>query len=237
LAGLEIIGAGFGRTGTTSLKHALEYLGYRCYHMEEVARNYEQGHIEFWRDKYNGEKERSYDDVFKKYRATVDFPACTYYRDLMAAYPDAKVLLSVRDSEGWWKSFDKLMRVNASMRWLIFIPPVRRFYRLVGQLKQEVFGGEPDRDRYIRVYEEHNAKVQAEVPPEKLLVWDVKDGWEPICEWLGVDVPEIPFPHSNAGMDDIKAKIRAGALGFFLKPFGYKPEKAWDNPKERAVKR
>ncbi len=237
MAGLEVIGAGFGRTGTTSLKHALEILGYPCYHMEEVAKHNERGHVQFWYEKYTGESARPYDEIFAHYRATVDFPACTYYRELMEVYPDARVLLSVRDSEGWWKSFEALLKTNYTMRYFFFIPPVRRFYKLVLRLQDKVFDGPLDKARYIKRYESHNAEVQATVPPEKLLVWNVKEGWEPLCEWLGEPVPDLPFPHSNAGMADIKAKMWSAILGFFLKPFGYRPEKAWERSADQAAGR
>jgi hypothetical protein len=219
LAGLEIIGAGFGRTGTTSLKRALEHLGYKCYHMEEVPRNLDHGHLEHWYDKYEGKPGLPFEEVFERYTATVDFPGCTYYRELMDVYPDAKVLLSVRDSESWWKSFDALMKTNESMRYLFFMPKIHKFYRMVLRLQNVVFGGRPDKDLYIRVYEQHNADAQANVPPEKLLVFNVKEGWEPLCRFLGKPVPEIPFPHANAGMDDIKAKIRKAIFRSFTQPF------------------
>ena len=219
MAGLEIIGAGYGRTGTTSLKHALEHLGYRCYHMEEVAKNYDRGHIQHWHDKYSGEPGRPYDEIFQEYSATVDFPACTFYRELMEAYPDARVLLSVRDSEGWWKSFEALIKTSHTTRYFFFIPPMRKFYKMVRKLQENVFDSLLDKETYIRRFEAHNAEVQETVPAEKLLVYSVKEGWEPLCTWLDKPIPDIPFPHSNAGMDDVRAKIRAGVVQFLKNPF------------------
>ncbi len=223
MAGLEIIGAGYGRTGTTSLKQALEYLGYRCYHMEEVMKQYNHNHVQHWDDKYSGKPGRPYDEIFERYTATVDFPACSFYRELMEAYPDARVLLSVRDSEGWWKSFLALMQTSATTRYFFFIRPMRKFYKMVQKLQQYVFNGPPNKETYIRRFEAHNEEVQASVPAEKLLVYNVKEGWEPLCTWLDKPVPDIPFPHSNAGMDDVKAKIRAGVWQFLMQPFRGRP--------------
>ncbi len=220
---LEIIGAGYGRTGTTSLKQALEILGYPCYHMEEVAKRHAGGHIQHWDDKFSGKQGMPWDTLFEGFTATVDFPACSFYRELMEAYPDARVLLSVRDAEGWWKSFSALMRTSATTRYFFFIPPMRRFYAMTRKLQQYVFGGPLEKEAYIRRYEAHNAEVKGAVPADRLLVYDVKQGWRPLCAWLGKPVPEVPFPHANAGMDDVKAKIRDGAIQFFLGPFGRRP--------------
>ena len=220
MAGLEIIGAGFGRTGTTSLKQALEHLGYPCYHMEEVVKHYDRGHVQHWDDKFSGEPGRPYDEIFEQYTATVDFPACSFYRELMEAYPDARVLLSVRDSEAWWKSFEALMKTAGTTRYFFVVPPMRRFYKMILKLQQYVFGGPLGKESYIQSYETHNAEVITKVPAEKLLVYNVKEGWEPLCKWLEVSVPDIPFPHANAGMDDVKAKIRGAVVQFLMKPFG-----------------
>ena len=138
-----VIGAGYGRTGTTSLKLALEDLGYPCYHMEEVMKNYRRGHIEQWTELFNERAVPDWADLFEGYEATVDFPACVYYRELMQAFPDAVVLLSVRDSEGWWKSFSPLARLALNTRFLSFLPMFRSFSKLSRSLFESFF----DRDR------------------------------------------------------------------------------------------
>jgi hypothetical protein len=97
---MKVIGAGFGRTGTTSLKQALEYLGYPCYHMEEVLNNFDRGDVHRWNAFLTGKSRMDWVQLFKEYEATVDFPACIYYRELMEVFPDAVVILTVRDSEG-----------------------------------------------------------------------------------------------------------------------------------------
>jgi hypothetical protein len=140
---LEVIGSGFGRTGTASLKRALETLGFGpCHHMEEVMANPEQ--VTRWEAYVAGEPVR-WDDVFDGYRSQVDWPGAHVWRELAQAYPDAKVIHSVRPEDAWWKSFSA-----------------------------------------------------AALPPERLLVFDVTEGWEPLCAFLGVPVPDAPFPHVNS---------------------------------------
>ena len=180
---LKVIGAGFGRTGTTSIKAALEQLGFdQCYHMQEVIKN--PSHVAIWNAAVAG-KPVDWDALFAGYQATVDWPACDFTQELMAKYPDAKVLLTVRDPE------KKLIRR--------LVPPMRRFLALNQEMIwQKDFGGRfEDRQHAIAVFNQHNEAIKRLVPAEKLLVYDVKEGWEPLCHFLGVPVPTTPFPHLN----------------------------------------
>jgi len=197
---MQIIGAGFGRTGTTSIKKALEDLGFGpCYHMQEVIKN--PAHVSFWRSA----RSRSREDwlrVFAPYRSSLDYPVCLVYRELMEIYPDAKVLLTVRDPEKWYESTLKtIYRVSnlipAWQRYMLW--PVARFYDMANLvIWNGVFEGRfEERDFAIRKYHEHIEQVKAAVPPEKLLVFDVQQGWEPLCTFLDVPVPDRPFPHLN----------------------------------------
>ena len=198
---LKVIGAGFGRTGTTSLKAALERLIGPCYHMMEVFSRPE--HIAFWEGAHRGEP-IEWDDVFGAYRAAVDWPSCTFYQELMARYPEARVVLSVRDPERWYGSaLNTIYTVNKQRppaSWLFAaIPKVRRFVRMNDAvIWQGTFGGKfEDKAHAVRVYNAHIEEVKRTVPPEKLLVFDVKEGWEPLCAFFGVPVPDGPFPHLN----------------------------------------
>jgi hypothetical protein len=192
-----------------SLKVALEALGFSpCYHMTEVFAHPE--HAAFWISAWRGEP-ADWDGVLGGYEAAVDWPACTFYEELMERHPDAKVILSVRDPERWYESVR-----NTIYELSVVIPrhPIYRIgYKLVSFF---VFRGPGNRnladaiiwqgtfdDRFedkhhaIEVFERHDAEVQRRVPKDRLLVYDVKAGWGPLCEFLGVEEPEEPFPRTN----------------------------------------
>ncbi len=203
---LQVISAGFGRTGTTSLKAALEKLGFsRCYHMMEVFGR--PDHIPLWLDANEG-KPVDWEGLFSGYQAAVDWPSCTFYRELMQSYPEAKVVLSVRDPERWYESalntVYTMKRQRPPASWLFAaIPQVRRFVRMVDTVVwRGTFGGRFEDKAYaIGVFNAHIEEVKRTVPPEKLLIFDVKEGWKPLCAFLGVPVPEEPFPHLNDRAD------------------------------------
>ena len=199
---LKVIGAGFGRTGTASLKAALEELGFdKCYHMQEVFRN--PTHASIWRAAAEG-KPVDWDALLEGYQATVDWPGCTFYQELMERYPDAKVLLNVRDPDAWYKSMtDTVYRVSRPSfpRSLVplVVPPLRRLIRMVKTLIwQNTFDNRfEDKVYALKVFNDHIAEVKRTVPAEKLLVYEVKEGWEPLCAFLEVSVPDKPFPRLN----------------------------------------
>lgn len=218
---LQVIGAGFGRTGTASLKAALELLGFGpCYHMFEFMEHPE--HARHWELALAG-KPVPWDELFRGYQATVDWPGCTFYQELMAASPDAKVVLSVRDPERWYESARKTIftapRGNPKMLLQLLTTPrmwrsVRFVYRL---LHLRTFGRkEQDSAHATAVFAAHNEAVRRTVPPERLLVYEVKEGWEPLCRFLGVPVPPVPFPHVNDAetfQENMQARFRSRAKG------------------------
>jgi hypothetical protein len=204
--GMQIIGAGFGRTGTVSLKQAFEHLGYSCYHMQEVMKAYDRGHVERWNAAIRGENV-DWHALFDGFEATVDFPACVFYRELMEAFPDAVVVLSVRDPERWWNSYSKLLRLVKTASWFNFVPMFREFSAMNVAMVDRVFGGSLDKDDSIARYLRHVDEVKATVPAKRLLVYSVTEGWEPLCEFLGHPVPPRPFPHANAGVAELRAQI------------------------------
>ena len=204
---MKVIGAGYGRTGTVSIQQALEHLGYPCYHMQEVMKAYGRGHIEFWDKALTGHTDTDWAGLFAGYEATVDFPACVFYKELMDAFPDAVVLLSIRDPERWWVSFSKLLRLVTKARYFGFVPMFRKFAAMNLHLVEYVFDGIPDKDRAIDCYLRHIETVKATVPEHRLLVYRVSEGWEPLCRLLDKPVPDIPFPHANAGIGELRKKI------------------------------
>jgi len=195
---LKLIGAGLGRTGTLSLKAALERIGYGpCFHMIEVLTAPERGR-QWLEQTWSGIHD--WDAIFRGYRATVDWPAAAFWRELVERYPDAKVLLSLRDADRWYDSV-----MNTIYPVMTQGPPerapkiLRDFHEMVYDLIFErTFEGRlGERAHAKRVFEEHNQAVIASLPASRLLVYQAGDGWEPICRFLEVPVPEDDFPHLN----------------------------------------
>jgi Sulfotransferase domain len=194
---LAVIGAGFGRTGTLSLRDALERLGLGpCYHMYEVMQNPE--HVGFWQRAVDGEAVE-WDELLASYGSAVDWPVCSFWAELAAHYPEAKVILTVRDPGRWFESawstiFARMARPVAEDDEV-----VRRRARMQRELIVErSFGGDIEDPEHVQgVYLRHIEQVKRNVAPERLLVYDVKDGWAPLCRFLGLAVPDEPFPHVN----------------------------------------
>lgn len=209
---LQVIGAGFGRTGTSSLKIALEQLGFgRCYHFRNMLADW---HVPRWNAILDGAN-ADWDGLFRGYGSTADFPAAAYYRELASAYPAAKVILSNRDPEDWYRSTrDTLQPLRRALpTWL---PPFGLIAKVTDKLLwQGAFEGRfDDREYMIGRYARHLAEVRAAIPAERLLVFDVREGWEPLCAFLDVPVPAAPFPRVNdaAHMRRIVGLIRAGNI-------------------------
>ncbi|MGI3186254.1 sulfotransferase family protein [Nioella aestuarii] len=197
---LEIIGAGFGRTGTESLKRALEMLGFGpCHHMHEVMARPELN--QKWRAIAAG-ADPDWDQVFQGFRATVDWPSTHYWDVLADHYPEAKIILSVRDSESWFNSMQ-----NTILPVLRDSTDPESFGTAV--IRAQVFTGRlDDRDHIIGVYEDHIARVKATIPSERLLTYELGSGWGPLCAFLGCEAPSEPYPSGNRP-DQFHEKIAA----------------------------
>lgn len=199
---LQVIGAGFGRTGTLTLKLALETLGFApCHHMVEVLANPDQ--LPFWNRAVNGEA-MDWEEVYGGYKATVDWPGCHFYAELAERYPDAKVILSKRDPERWYESMSETILKSMAMMGLDSVDAIpedspMRFGAHI--ITRQTFGGNFGKDNVIAAFERHNAEVQRRIPPERLLVFEAREGWEPLCAFLGVPVPDEPFPRTNSKGD------------------------------------
>jgi hypothetical protein len=201
---LQIIGAGFGRTGTYSLKVALEMLGYdKCYHMSEVFEHPEDAAV--WEASARGEQV-DWDALFEDYAAGVDWPVAAFWRELMAHYPEAKIILTVRDANSWYESASKTIFANMTRE----VPPqaplaVRQVVRMINELVAvKGFGGNlTNREHMIRIYHQHNEEVKRGVPAGRLLVFDTKEGWEPLCRFLGKPVPQVEYPRTNTSEEFI----------------------------------
>ncbi len=186
------------------MKKALEILGYDpCYHMNEVVRN---GHVNFWL-KVANKQPYDFDEAFasngKVFTAGVDVPSSLYWKEQLARYPNAKVLLTIRDPEKWYKScYDTVFQTipgNARCNWPKQLACwVIGFGRMNYELfTRDFFHFDYSKENCIKCYNEHNAKVIRECPKEKLLVYEVGEGWEPLCTFLNKPIPSVPFPHVN----------------------------------------
>jgi hypothetical protein len=230
---LRVVGAGLPRTGTTSLKGALErLLGAPCYHMIELMDRFEQAPT--WRDAVCG-RSPDWDTFLAGYAAAVDWPAAWLWRELAAANPDAVVLLSQRDSrEAWFHSMDKtvLARVREIRAdragpagdsegvippFMAAATPEQRlaFGEMFELIGDAAFPDPDDPDAVMALYDRHLAEVRAEIPADRLLEWRPGDDWEPLCAVLGVPVPGEPFPHRNT-----TAEFHAIAAGYQPRPPG-----------------
>jgi len=198
---IEVVGAGFGRTGTTSLKIALEKLGFdKCYHMFEVRAHPE--HVPLWAAAHRGEKV-DWDALFAGYRATVDWPSCNLWRELAAFYPEAKVILTTRDPERWYESIMNTIYPSSMDAASSTDPTARAFGTwAVEIIWNRVFDGRmQDKAHVLDVLRRHEADVRASVPAGRLLVFDAAQGWAPLCRFLGKPVPEEPYPRLNTTDD------------------------------------
>ncbi|MFI6577877.1 sulfotransferase family protein [Nocardiopsis sp. NPDC050513] len=201
---LQVIGAGFPRTGTSSMKAALERLGFApCHHMFEVFSSAELARR--WAGVAAAPADADWAHVLEGWRSGTDWPLSFFWRELAEAHPDAKVLLTVRDPHRWYASMRET--VLRPRRWFENgeVPPGAAHLRDLRPLFDLMWtthfghGAEhvPDEATAVAAFERHNAQVEATIPADRLLVYRVGEGWDRLCAFLGVDVPDTPFPHLN----------------------------------------
>jgi hypothetical protein len=227
---LKVIGAGWGRTGTESLKKALEIIGFgKCYHAFELLKD---GHrVVYWEQLAKGEQP-DYDRLFEGFQSAVDFPVALYYKEFMKQYPEAKIILSYRDPEKWYESASKTILRPIPF----FFIPLCRFVGLFNKnisyfprihaimineiLNQFMQGRQNDRAFMINLYNRWVEDVKQTVPEEKLLVFEAREGWEPLCKFLNVPIPEVPYPKGNDS-EQFRKRIK---VSNFIKEFSNKGE-------------
>lgn len=211
---LKIVGAGFGRTGTLSMKFALEELGFSaCYHMIEVRKN--PSHPKLWSEAKN-KGNTDWSALFEGYQASVDWPSCNFWREQAKAFPDSKILLTLRDPSAWYESIMNTIYPSSKK----FTESKEKKEREFGHWAMEmiwewVFQDKmDDRSYVIGKFEKHNEQVIKEVPAERLLVFETGEGWEKLCDFLEVPVPANIFPKVNtteqflSGPPEVSAKTR-----------------------------
>jgi hypothetical protein len=205
---LDIVGAGFGRTGTLSLKYALEMLGFdRCYHMREIRLHHPE-HRDIWSAAHRGEAV-NWDALFEGYKAAVDWPTCNLWQELSTFYPQSKVILSIRNPQRWYDSIRNTIYASSMAAFHSEDQAEHRRGEWAREvIWQWVFDDRlDDKEHVVGVFNEHVARVKAAIPPERLLVFEASHGWAPLCEFLRCPVPEVPFPRVNS-TDEFRSRSR-----------------------------
>lgn len=204
---LKIIGAGFGRTGTTSLHMALGQLGFPCYHMFELVKKANRPHLDFWRKVANAPAgaQHDWETVFAGYTAAVDNPACCVWQELLEANPDAKVILSLhpKGPSAWYQSCMETIYATETMWQFKVLKIASPWARKLGDMLTKLVwqrshqGTMTDRAKAVAYYDQHIERVKSAVPGDRLLVFSADQGWEPLCGFLGVPLPAGAFPEAN----------------------------------------
>lgn len=219
---MQVIGAGNGRTGTLTTKLALEQLGFGpCYHMLELMN--EPARARYWQDAFAG-RPVNWAELFDGYRSTTDYPGFYFWKDLMRTFPEAKIILTTRPAAEWYESAKSTiytappgplgkLRILTRLPFSPYLRSMLPVFKIIDHLWDDIFEGRfEDREYAVAKYEQMNQDVIDGVPAERLLVYTVAEGWEPLCEFLGVDVPSTPLPHTHrrAEFADMIRGIKAG---------------------------
>jgi Sulfotransferase domain len=210
---LKVINTGLSRTGTLTLKVALERLGFGpCYHAFEYLGIPE--HTGLWQEALDRNGRFSWERIFHGYQSSVDVPSVYFWRELVDAYPDALVILTERDPDQWYDSIVATIEGARSRQANLEgsdIPADK--WPLIEKIMADMYPMEKlgDKKSFIQSYHRHNAAVRSAVPPRRLLSFRVTDGWRPLTKFLQVDLPDEPFPHVNAG-DAVHANATAAAI-------------------------
>ena len=206
---MKVICAGLSKTGTTSLAKALQVLGYNVYDFREHF----EFHLEQWLDSFETDRHPDFKEIYQGVDAVTDVPPAFWFEEISAAFPEAKVILTVRDSEdAWVKSWTEHLHLTSRMipfyvKLLFYIfPRMKKQKHFFDTLRPAIYGSSnPKATALFRVkYRQHNERVQAVIPAEKLLVFNAKQGWKPLCKFLGCDVPSTPFPRENVAHSNTK---------------------------------
>ena len=193
---LKVIGANFGRTATMSLKQGLEILGFeKCYHMSEVVVHPE--HVELWLDAWRGKD--IWKTLFAGYQAAVDWPAAAFWPLLMYVYPEAKIVLSIRDADEWFESARNTIFQSMDTNLLAKDEVLRTRIEMLKEIIVDgTFDGNlSDKDKCIKIYKDNIERCRSEVPSDRLIEFNTSLGWEQLCKGLDCKIPEKPYPHVN----------------------------------------
>ena len=219
---MKVVGVGFGRTGTMSLKYALEQLGAGpCFHMIDLLTGERQERdLASWARVAGGGRP-DWDAVFDGWESTVDWPACSYWHELVDAFPDSPVLLNVRDFDGWYRSCSNTIFAVRQAALAGELPeeterpaPPPVLWEIVDKViwEGDFQGRFQDRDWMEQMYADRIETIRREVPSDRLTVWEIGDGWQPLADMLGVEAPDEPFPRLH-DTDDFRTQMGLAPVG------------------------
>ena len=231
--GIEVINAAFGRTGTHSFQRAMEILGYgKCYHMEEVFKN---NHGANWVHIANEAKEKQPElirDLMEQhgYRATADMPASLFWHEQLQVYPDAKVVITVRDPLSWYESWSNTISLTcpdaeecplgARVTLGLGFPPFKNIADLFREITRYAYNDDWSKQNMIKSYVVHIENVKKLCPPKQLLLFKASDGWEPLCTFLGVPIPDEPYPYLHDTKEFQRMASSFNILGWIVTILG-----------------
>ncbi|KAJ8662430.1 hypothetical protein O0I10_002124 [Lichtheimia ornata] len=222
MAPLKVIGAGYGRTGTLSMKVALSMLGYNCLHLLDFATA--ELHPEKFLDAYlHPEKPVDWDDLYDGFDAAVDWPTISFVERLIHAYPDAKVILTARDVDSWYNSFKNTVHklsVELGNRYDDLPEHTQRWVRMAHACQLDGAAVDPkrfnDEEAIKAKYNAHVEWVKKNVPSERLFIMELGEGWDRLCKFLNVPVPSVPYPSANSAKDFEKDFMAEDRLQYFF---------------------
>jgi hypothetical protein len=215
---MKVLGVGIGKTGTMSLQAALNQLGYPCYNFGEVLLNYEKGHTDMWNNYMEGKAEMDWHKLYEGYEAAVDNPSNIYYKEIMKVFPDIKFILTLRDPEAWHKSLIETLELHdKNVSKVMFLPSFREFQRVLENSGKIAEIDAPEGETPIEWFNRYNKEAQEYLPADRLLIYNVKEGWGPLCEFLGEPVPDEPFPHENIAGAGVEKILQTKMLKDLLK--------------------
>ena len=200
---MKIICAGYGKTGTKSIAKALRHLGFTVFDFEEQTFDF----VDHWVDVFQNGTKPDVKRIYQNADACTDMPGCFFFEEILEAFPDCKVILSVREEESWMESLVRQMDSGYALRSktrTMLSPTARKLDYVLDSFLNAAIGSFNSKSTYVirKRYCIHNHRVKSIVPADKLLVYNVNDGWKPLCDFLECDVPTVAFPHEN-----IKAEI------------------------------
>jgi hypothetical protein len=217
---LKVIGAGYPRTGTYSLKLALEQLGFGpCHHMAEILQHPEQATL--WARAFSGDP-IDWDEVLAGYNSSTDAPSCFMAVELADRYPDAKVILGIRSAESWWESAQATIMSDANRERMSRAPSASLIEPMMLAMRKRLGADNegpsldpqrPARESAMAAFDRHNERISSTIPAERLLIFEAGQGWGPLCEFLGVPVPDAPYPKTNTRGEfhELVTRVQGGA--------------------------
>jgi hypothetical protein len=195
---MKVFGAGLSKTGTFSLKIALDKLGFPCYNFGDVLINHDKGHTDKWNNYMEGLSDMDWHKLFEDYDAVVDGPTYLFAQEMLDAFPDIKVIMTKRDPDKWYDSFmETIEKHNAKVNPVMFLPSFNGFQRSFKNIFRISVDSNLSREAMTAWFNRHNEEIPKLVPPDRLLAYNVQEGWEPLCEFLDVPVPDEEFPWIN----------------------------------------